>query len=131
MDRARPLRLSINAAYETDWSPESSRSAETPFERALAKPGTVTWERHGNALLSGDLSMVPEPVVERLQRVAALPSVVRLAARVGHSALVVALALLAMTELNARHAARFARRVLGSLTDTDVTEARQDADPSW
>ena len=86
----------------------------------------IDWGEHSRALRRGDLSVLPEHLVEALMRLVRIPEVRALASTLSEQPIVVALALAASAADNDRAAVRFARSVLGT-ADRLVIEAAQRA----
>jgi 3-deoxy-D-arabino-heptulosonate 7-phosphate (DAHP) synthase len=84
----------------------------------------VDWDDDPDALCRGDVASLPQDVVAAIERAARLPAVVSLASSLGHSAVVVVIALLAKAAGSAsRSAQRIARTLLASADQKAVAAA--------
>jgi Vault protein inter-alpha-trypsin domain/von Willebrand factor type A domain len=105
-------------------------SAAPPVGRG-AGSSPIDWAGGGNGLLQGDLSALPPGTAERVRRIALLPAVVELASMLGKPPVVVALALIALTEAGNRHAARVTRHILGGTDQAVSAKARAVVASMW
>jgi hypothetical protein len=84
----------------------------------------IDWDDDPDALCRGDLASLPQDVVAAIERAARLPAVVSLASSLGHSAVVVVIALLAKAAGSAsRSAQRIARTLLAAADQSAVAAA--------
>jgi hypothetical protein len=84
----------------------------------------IDWDDDPDALCRGDLASLPQDVVTAIEHVARLPAVVALATSLGHSAVVVVIALMARaTGAASRSAQRIARTLLAGADQGAVSAA--------
>jgi hypothetical protein len=90
--------------------------------------GVIHWSANPEALRRGDLSGLPEWVVDLLHRAADLPLILALAIDLGVVPLVVAVALLARAEASTnRHAGRLQRAILRGASESTLNTALRAA----